>query len=114
MRRNFSAWDCKVTPASCACQEGNTTGCIPSNDGLDAPLVPGFPHHGKLRTGRVGLKVTTEGIAGSIVAGEVMKKRLGYGPSKCELRGERSQLKTQLNLLIGCGKVEILVQSCGK
>jgi hypothetical protein len=33
---NLCAWDCKVTPASCACQEGNTIGCIPSNDGLGA------------------------------------------------------------------------------
>jgi len=39
----LSAWDCKVTPAGCACQEGNTIGCIPSNDGLDAGLRPGFP-----------------------------------------------------------------------
>ena len=37
------AWDCKVTPAYSACQEGNTIGCIPSNDGLDAGLGPGFP-----------------------------------------------------------------------
>src|SRR5579864_6412337 len=29
VRRNLCAWDCKVTPASCACQEGNTIGCIP-------------------------------------------------------------------------------------
>ena len=44
VRRNFRAWICKVTPADCACQAGNTTGCIPSNDGLDAGLGPGFPH----------------------------------------------------------------------
>src|SRR5579864_9789992 len=44
VRRNLCAWDCKVTPASCACQEGNTIGCIPSNDGLDAGSVPRFPH----------------------------------------------------------------------
>ena len=31
-----SPWDCKVTPANCVCQEGNTIGCISSNDGLDA------------------------------------------------------------------------------
>jgi hypothetical protein len=48
--RNFGAWDCKVTPADCACQEGNTTGCIPSNDGLGAGFGPGFPHYGKQRT----------------------------------------------------------------
>jgi hypothetical protein len=30
--------DCKVTPAGCACQERNTTGCISNNDGLDAEL----------------------------------------------------------------------------
>ena len=47
VRRNFGAWDCKVTPAGCACQGGNTTGCIPSNDGLGAGLRPGFPHCGK-------------------------------------------------------------------
>src|SRR5580700_6415971 len=29
-------WDCKVTPAYCACQEVNTIGCILSNDGLGA------------------------------------------------------------------------------
>jgi hypothetical protein len=39
----FIAWDCKVTPAGCACQERNTIGCIPSNDGLDAGLRTGFP-----------------------------------------------------------------------
>ena len=49
VRRNFRAWDCKVTPADCACQEGNTTGCIPSNDGLGAGFVPGFPHRKKPR-----------------------------------------------------------------
>jgi hypothetical protein len=43
----FPPWDCKVTPASCACQEGNTTGCIPNNDGLDAGPVPRFPHRGE-------------------------------------------------------------------
>jgi hypothetical protein len=40
----FTAWDCKVTPASCTCQEGTTIGCIPSNDGLDAGSRPFFPH----------------------------------------------------------------------
>ena len=54
VRRNFCAWDCKVTPADCACQEGNTTGCIPSNDGLGAGLGSGFPHCGKRRTGGIG------------------------------------------------------------
>ena len=29
-------WECKVTPAYCACQERNTIGCISSNDGLGA------------------------------------------------------------------------------
>ena len=29
-------WECKVTPAYCACQERNTIGCISSNDRLDA------------------------------------------------------------------------------
>src|SRR5579864_6152541 len=42
VRRNLCAWDCKVTPASCACQEGNTIGCIPSNDGLDAGVQVTF------------------------------------------------------------------------
>ena len=40
----FAAWDCKVTPVHCTCQEGNTICCIPSNDGLGAGLGPGFPH----------------------------------------------------------------------
>jgi hypothetical protein len=31
-------WDCKVTPAYCACQERNTIGCILNNDGLGAAL----------------------------------------------------------------------------
>ena len=44
VRRNLLAWDCKVTPVYCACQEGNTIGCIPSNDGLDAGWRAGFPH----------------------------------------------------------------------
>jgi hypothetical protein len=35
-------WDCKVTPAYCACQEGNTIGCISSNDGLGAGVVDLF------------------------------------------------------------------------
>jgi hypothetical protein len=43
VRPNFCAWECKLTPAGCACQEGNTIGCIPSNDGLGAGLAPGFP-----------------------------------------------------------------------
>ena len=43
-RRNSCAWDCKVTPVYCTCQEGNTIGCIPSNDGLDARLGLIFPH----------------------------------------------------------------------
>ena len=42
VRRKIHAWDCKVTPAGCACQEGNTTGCIPNNDGLDAGVRDGF------------------------------------------------------------------------
>jgi hypothetical protein len=49
VRRNFRPWICKVTPADCACQEGNTTGCIPSNDGLGAGFGPDFPHCGKQR-----------------------------------------------------------------
>lgn len=46
---NSCAWDCKVTPVHCACQEGNTIGCIPSNDGLDARLGPCFPHRSNRR-----------------------------------------------------------------
>jgi hypothetical protein len=48
--RNFGAWDCKVTPAGSSCQEGNTIGCIPSNDGLGAGFGTRFPHCGKQRT----------------------------------------------------------------
>jgi hypothetical protein len=44
VRPNLCAWECKVTPAGCACQEGNTIGCIPSNDGLDAAFGTVFPH----------------------------------------------------------------------
>jgi hypothetical protein len=51
VRRNFRAWDCKVTPADSSCQEINTTGCIPSNDGLDAGFEPRFPHCGKHKRG---------------------------------------------------------------
>jgi hypothetical protein len=51
VRRNLVPWDCKVTPADCTCQEGNTIGCIPNNDGLDARSGPRFPH------GRQGGKV---------------------------------------------------------
>ena len=51
MRRNFRAWDCKVTPADSSCQERNTTGCIPSNDGLGAGFELRFPHCGKRTTG---------------------------------------------------------------
>jgi hypothetical protein len=35
-------WDCKLTPAYCVCQEGNTTGCISSNDGLGAGVPNWF------------------------------------------------------------------------
>jgi hypothetical protein len=35
-------WDCKVTPAYCACQEGNTIGCIFNNDRLDSGLADSF------------------------------------------------------------------------
>jgi hypothetical protein len=41
---NLLLWDCKVTPAGCACQEGNTICCISSNDGLDSGLGMCFPH----------------------------------------------------------------------
>jgi hypothetical protein len=54
VRRKFRPWICKVTPADCACQERNTTGCIPSNDGLGAGLRPEFPHCGKQRAVRMG------------------------------------------------------------
>ena len=42
--RNSLLWDCKVTPADCACQGRNTIGCIPSNDGLGARFELRFPH----------------------------------------------------------------------
>jgi hypothetical protein len=35
-------WDCKVTPAYCVCQVGNTIGCILSNDGLGAGVGGAF------------------------------------------------------------------------
>ena len=61
-RRNLCAWDCKVTPVYCTCQEGNTIGCIPSNDGLDARFGVVFPHdikiHGVSRFGFAGLPVS--------------------------------------------------------
>jgi len=41
-RQISKLWDCKVTPAYCACQEGNTIGCISSNDGLDAGMRDWF------------------------------------------------------------------------
>jgi hypothetical protein len=44
VKRNSGAWDCQVTPVHCGCQERNTIGCIPSNDGLDARWGTGFPH----------------------------------------------------------------------
>ena len=48
--RNLLAWDCKVTPAGCGCQEGNTIGCIPSNDGLDAGSGAGFPQRSRFQS----------------------------------------------------------------
>jgi len=39
-------WECKVTPAYCACQEGNTIGCILNNDGLGAGVVDLFSTRG--------------------------------------------------------------------
>src|SRR5579863_8203533 len=88
-------WDCKVTPADCTCQEGNTTGCIPSNDGLGAGLGPGFPHGGKQRAvvdGWGGAWVSCFGneIGGS--TGEspyISQKNARYGAPVC---GERSTL----------------------
>jgi hypothetical protein len=44
VRRNFRAWDCKITPAYGACQEGNTICCTHSNDGLGAGMEAFFPH----------------------------------------------------------------------
>jgi len=43
----FMPWDCKVTPVDCACQEGNTICCTPSNDGLDTGFDVSFPHTGR-------------------------------------------------------------------
>ncbi len=89
VRRNFSAWDCKVTPARCACQEGNTIGCIPSNDGLDAGLAPGFPHRGRPGSDRVGLRVTEAVIATTIVGWGGHGKRLGKGSKRvCTRAGQ--------------------------
>jgi len=45
-RRISNLWDCKVTPAYCACQERNTIGCISSNDGLDAGVADWFSTSG--------------------------------------------------------------------
>jgi hypothetical protein len=39
-------WDCKVTPAYCACQEGNTMGCILNNDRLGAGVADLFSTSG--------------------------------------------------------------------
>jgi hypothetical protein len=36
------AVDCNLTAAYCATQEGNTTGCISSNDGLGAGVEVSF------------------------------------------------------------------------
>jgi hypothetical protein len=41
--RNSGLWECNVTPVYGGCQEGNTIGCVSSNDGLDAGLVSFFP-----------------------------------------------------------------------
>ena len=46
-RRKFVAWDCKVTPADCACQERNTTGCISNNDGADTGMGARFSTFGR-------------------------------------------------------------------
>src|SRR5215469_1320527 len=42
--RNSCPWDCKNTPVYCTCQEGNTIGCITSNDSLGAAFRAHFPH----------------------------------------------------------------------
>ena len=39
-------WECKVTPATCSCQEGNTIGCILNNDGLGAGVVDSISTRG--------------------------------------------------------------------
>ena len=103
--RNFSAWDCKVTPARCACQEGNTIGCIPSNDGLDAALVPGFPHARKQWICGDWLRVSGRSFLGQI---------MGRARREFDRKKGRSQQELGHGLLIGCAKVEILVNSCGK
>jgi len=56
-------WDCKVTPAYGACQEGNTIGCILNNDGLGAGLVDLFSTigiHG-------AFTIVGEGLAGWVL-----------------------------------------------
>jgi hypothetical protein len=40
--RNSGAWDCKVTPVHCACQEGNTICGISSNDAAANAMEDGF------------------------------------------------------------------------
>jgi hypothetical protein len=80
VRRNLCAWDCKVTPASCTCQEGNTIGCIPNNDGLDAGSGPCFPHcgkHGSLRLVDELAKFPLLGPYLAAVAGVAVEGNLG-------------------------------------
>jgi hypothetical protein len=78
--RNFMPWDCKLTPADCACQEGNTTGCIPSNDGLDAGLRSRFPHGRKQRAVAIGWAWAKIPVLGRYVAARVEVGGDSFGP----------------------------------
>jgi hypothetical protein len=63
---NSNLWDCKVTPAYCTCQEGNTTCCISSNDGRGAAVADRFSTSGihlaftEVDRGVLGLTVESE------------------------------------------------------
>jgi hypothetical protein len=83
--------DCKVTPAGCACQEGNTIGCISSNGGLDA----GF----ELELGRVFHTDSRRSV----------KRR-----NEFEVDADEKQSETGGWRLMDCDKVEISVDGCGR
>jgi hypothetical protein len=89
-RAFFVAWDCKVTPADCACQERNTTGCIPNNDGLGAGLEPGFPHCGKNRDSGELLSVGMDSLFGTVSHGRSwacrgLKNGSGVPSARCSI-----------------------------
>src|SRR5579862_3479951 len=84
-------WDCKVTPAGCACQEGNTTGCIPSNDGLDAVLGTGFPHK---RQGFQSFKVSKNSTSASSAFGFLLLASKYDRTAKVAVATFKSQIPT--------------------